>query len=171
MEDYDRLRVIARVCLTDNKTWDGAKDAFFKAVRGDAGLLWVLFAGQRLHVVQALLTEVSAAMRVPAGAAPKVAPDSKAVIKDDTAYRNAALASRSNMAKKSLLDTFRVGGRAIGDVTPEVARKWAAAKRVDAAFVDALTANLPPTEPIRKHRSADDTQKIFDEVVSAAKVE
>lgn len=68
----------------------------------------------------------------------------------------------SAVARKSLLDTFMLGARPIGDATPTEALRWAALHERDAKFIRVLTAGLPPETPIRRHRRAEDTQQIYD---------
>jgi hypothetical protein len=67
------------------------------------------------------------------------------------------------VTRLSLLDTFRINGRAIGDCTPEEAQRWATSRERDARFVRLLTANLPPGAPIRTYRRPEDTQAIYEQ--------
>ena len=73
----------------------------------------------------------------------------------------AGAAAVSAVARLSLLDTFKVNGQAIGDLTAAEANKWAGSRERDARFVRLLTANLPPDQPIRKYRTPDDTQALY----------
>jgi hypothetical protein len=62
----------------------------------------------------------------------------------------------------SLLDTFRVNGQALGDVSPAEARLWAEARgrqaRRDMRFIELITAGLPDGLPIRRYRRDDEAQ-------------
>ena len=74
-----------------------------------------------------------------------------------------AMTAVAEVARLSLLDTFKINGRPIGDLTPAEALRWAGARERDARFVRLLTANLPDDTPIRKHRRAEDTQALYEQ--------
>jgi len=66
------------------------------------------------------------------------------------------------VVKLSVLDTFKANGRPIGDMTVTEAIAWAATRERDGRFVRMLTANLPPDLPIRKFRTGEEAQALYD---------
>lgn len=85
------------------------------------------------------------------------------------ADKQTAATQASVTVRLSLLDTFRIEGRAIGDLTPNQARTWARKSSIPPRFVVLLTANLPPNDPIRKHRQAEDTEAIWKQAEEEAR--
>lgn len=163
------LQVATDALKSSPRNWDGAKDAVYQAVRNDPALLWELFAPYRSQAVQVLLAEAGAKLReleAPRVAGLSAAPghgkdgDHSSRARRDLHERMAAVAA---VARLSLLDTFKANGKPIGDLTPAEAIKWAAARERDVRFVRLLTANLPSDAPIRKFRTAEDTQAIYDQ--------
>ncbi len=71
------------------------------------------------------------------------------------------MAAVAKVAALSLLDTFKVEGAPIGDLTPNQANTWATKSERGARFVRMLTANLPPNLPIRKYRTAEEAALIY----------
>jgi hypothetical protein len=69
------------------------------------------------------------------------------------------------VVRLSLLDTFRINGQPLGDVTPAEARLWAEARgrqaRRDARFIELIIAGLPDGMPIRRFRRDDEAQAAF----------
>jgi len=62
--DNKRLKAMAlEAKKVSPHNWDGAKDAFYQRVRGDAALLWEMFAPYRAQAVQRLFTEASSELR------------------------------------------------------------------------------------------------------------
>jgi hypothetical protein len=179
-----RLKEVALAAVRQSpRNWDGAKDALYKAVRNDPELLWEMFQPYRAQAAQRLLTEAAAKHRQDemvvrgrrdgesqishaqhrqggsghsyrGGRDPDAAPSRKSA---------ASIEALAPVAAASLLDTFRINGRAVGDMTPEDAEKWAASKERDARFVRLLTQNLPPGRPIREFRSAEDAALLYAE--------
>lgn len=177
-----RLMQIAKDSLNlAPRKWDGAKDAFYRAVRNDAPLLWELFAPYRAQAVQLLLSRAAAELREleraqRAAAEPSAGGRSSSEDHIGCASRanfsagqaavdraRVTLAGEAAIVRKSLLDTFTINGRPIGDITPAEALAWAKSRRRDVRFVELLTANLPPGDPIRRYRRADDTQAIYEQ--------
>ena len=198
-----RLMTMARAALSETRGWDAAKDEFYKRVRGDADLLWELFAPYRSQAAQMALSQASRELREaqavssrpgghassdnPKGSAPRPnqpsgdrafaawKPRNESagghIDSDDrktaaprapsAADTRAAMGARSEVVRLSLLDTFKVNGQAIGDLTSAEAIKWAGSRERDARFVRLLTANLPLSEPIRKYRTGDDAAAIY----------
>ncbi len=111
-------------------------------------------------------TPRSEAAKSPASprASPPLAPNLTQLADKQTA------ANRANIAVSlSLLDTFRIDGRPIGDLTPNQARTWARKSSIPPRFVILLTANLPVNDPIRKHRRAEDTEAIWKQAEEEAR--
>ena len=71
------------------------------------------------------------------------------------------MAAVGAVAAASLLDTFRVNGQAIGDLTAREAVQWAGSRERDARFVRLLVENLPPDLPIRRFRTADEAAEFY----------
>lgn len=72
-----------------------------------------------------------------------------------------AMASVQGTVARSLLDTFIVNGRPVGDVTVEEADRWAAARERDGRFVKLLIHGLPHGSVIRTHITESDAQRIW----------
>lgn len=73
----------------------------------------------------------------------------------------ASLAAITGVVQASLLDSFKVNGQSIGDVTAREATAWAGSRERDARFVRMLTENLPQDEKIRKYRTADEAAALY----------
>lgn len=162
-----RLRaVVADALKASPRNWDGAKDAVYKAVRDDAGLLWELFAPYRSQAVQVLLAEVGAELRqleVPRAAVVPSAPGHRSNANQNGNARRAAMDAVAAVARRSLLDTFKINGQSIGDVTAAEANRWAASQKRNVRFVQLLAANLPEDAPIRKFRTAEEATAIYEQ--------
>lgn len=191
-----RLTEVAMNAVRDNpRNWDGARDALFREVRGDAALLWELFAPFRNQAAQMVLTAAASDLRREelarqgqrgagqvrseghSGCArpPRNAP---ATGRGDAGHHSvgthgvvAGVAAITEVVRRSLLDTFRVNGQPIGDVTPREAEKWASSRERDARFVRRLTENLPPDTPIRRFRTAEEAERLYDEAEEATNAE
>ena len=77
------------------------------------------------------------------------------------ARHTGGMAAVGAVAAASLLDTFRVNGQAIGDLTAREAVQWAGSRERDARFVRLLVENLPPDLPIRRFRTADEAAELY----------
>lgn len=77
------------------------------------------------------------------------------------ARHTGGMAAVGVVAAASLLDTFRVNGQAIGDLTAREAVQWAGSRERDARFVRLLVENLPPDLPIRRFRTADEAAELY----------
>lgn len=73
-----------------------------------------------------------------------------------------AMASVAAVARLSLLDTFKINGRSIGDLTAAEANDWASSRTRDVRFVRLLTTGLPLDKPIRKFRTGDEATALYD---------
>lgn len=161
-----RLMQVAKESIKASpRNWDGAKDALYSKIRSDAALLWELFAPYRSQAVQMLLTQAATELReeerprlVAGGGAGQMAS-----VRPENAARSAraGMEAAAAVARKTLLDTFRVNGKPIGDLTPQEANAWASSRERDARFVRLLTANLPPDRPIREFRTGEDAQELY----------
>jgi hypothetical protein len=167
-----RLKEVAMVAFKQSpRNWDGAKDALYKLVRKDPDLLWEMFQPYRAQAAQKLLTEAAQKYRQEQLARQPVVVRHSGAGQDLNAdqIRHArpalksadSIASIAPVAQASLLDTFRINGRPLGDLTPEEADKWASSRERDARFVRMLTQNLPPGIPIRNFRTAEDAATIY----------
>jgi hypothetical protein len=181
------LKEIALDAIQSNpKSWDGAKDAFYAKVRNNPDLLWELFAPHRAQVAQLWLTQAaneihaqnrklaavpnSGGVQVLSAGQRQPDPANKTTgqASDENQGRHAprptaaaGAAAIANVTRLSLLDTFKVNGQPLGDVTSLEANAWAASRERDARFVRLLTENLPPDQPIKKYRTPDDAQALY----------
>jgi hypothetical protein len=160
--DHGRLRGVAMNALTKHpRNWDAAKDSFLAVVRKDPELLWALFEKQRNAAIQQLLTEV-AEERHQAGRPIRMEP---AIEQPRPAAPKSTAVAR--LAQRTLLDTFKINGKPVGDLTPAEANQWAGAQERDARFVRLLTQNLPPDLPIRKFRTGDEAVALYAQAEAA----
>lgn len=185
------LDVARQSIQANPRNWDGAKSEFYRLIRNDADLLWELLEPFRAQAAQRWLSQASAELHEqnrPAdlrlvggapgqsrcdnqGAGARRADLPESAMGQDVHVGHAAHAPRASamagaaavsaVARLSLLDTFKVNGQPIGDLTPTEANKWADSRERDARFVRLLTANLPPDEPIKKYRTPDDAQALY----------
>jgi len=72
---------------------------------------------------------------------------------DSIAARGAAITAA---AARSLLDTFMVNGRPIGDVSAGEARSWARNRKVEWRFVELITAGVMDNQPLRRWVTPDE---------------
>jgi hypothetical protein len=165
----DRLREIAVKALAEHaNSWEGAKDAVFEAVRHDLALVWQLMGPYRAMAVQRLLVDITREIRgsEQTPGAGHLGTDSQKTsipIEDagtgnqrtgeDTdrhAARGKANAIVASKLMASMLDTFVIEGRPIGDWHAGEARAWVHRTGRHVRFVEMLTSNIPPHDPIRK---------------------
>lgn len=171
--EFPALRNVAVTALKQNRgSWEGAVDVVFKAVRNDAALMWALFEPYRAVAVQRLLTEVAQDLRAneevtklvqakPTGGQNESGPYIASAPEGLSDNVRRQIEARSKVAALSLLDTFKINRKAIGDCTPKEAKEWAAKRERDARFVNLLTRNLPPDEPIRKWVKPETVQEVW----------
>ena len=151
--DAERLLEIATVAVQPG--WQGARDRFEVAIRGDANLLWEMFSNHWMTESQLWLSR--------AQCAGKSSGDQRRVESDHhrNVSRNHGAMSVGNVAKLSLLKTFRVGQKPIGKCTSREANEWAERRNQDVKFVRLLTQNLPLDEPIGKYRNDEYANEAF----------
>lgn len=163
-----KLMQAATHALKSTPNWDAAKDVIIKRVKADPELLLALLEPWLGVAIQKLLAQAAAEMRQPIKVVapasefrqPWAKPSSSSPPSNPS---RATLAALSTVASYSLLDTFKINGKAIGDATPAEANRWAAKRECDAKFVRLLTQNLPPNEPIRKFRTAEAAVEIMEQ--------
>lgn len=136
------------------RNWDGAKDTFLREIRGDAALLWELFAPYRQEAVQLVLAEAAKRLREQQPVLASAGERQRA-----TPAAGASAVAGTHLA--ALLDTFRINGKPLGDVTARRASAWATRRERDARFIRLLVQNLPPDDPIRKWRTADQAREMY----------
>ena len=83
----------------------------------------------------------------------------------------AGLGAAAAAYSRSLLETFKIDGRALGAVTPAEAREWATkglrgAQRTH-KFILELTLSLPPDDPIGRWVSPETAQQVFEKTGAA----
>lgn len=81
------------------------------------------------------------------GRLPAVDHDAAAPSAESIAARGAAITAA---AARSLLDTFMVNGRPIGDVSAGEAKSWARNRKVEWRFVELITAGVMDNQPLRR---------------------
>jgi hypothetical protein len=156
----DRLREIAIEALAENGgSWEAAKDAVFGAVRHDLALVWQLMGPYRAMAVQRLLVDTAREIREaeqadnPEPFIPSARAKRGDHIGEDvgrSAARGKANAIVAGKLMTSMLDTFVIDGRPIGDWQAGEARAWVRRTGRHVRFVEMLTANIPPHDTIRK---------------------
>lgn len=161
-----RFREVCMLSVTGNeRDWDGARQALEKFVWNDPELLRELFRPYQRQAMQAALTEAARLLREQQqGAGQSSVADHNPHARPRRS--NAGAEAVAKVARVSMLDTFRVNGQRIGDVTPREANEWAGSRERDARFVRALTANLPADVPIRRYRTPDEANAIYQEVAA-----
>lgn len=169
--DFERLMDIAKKAVREHpRDWAGAQEALYRAVNDDVALLWALFEPHRLVAIQRLLTEASSIVRSEDKPQPPKADNdirdrqrSQEKLDDRVAdaSRRSGMDTVGRVAALSMLDTFMANGRAIGDLTPREAVKWAGARERDAKFVRMLIANVPQDDPIRKWIKPDEANSLY----------
>jgi hypothetical protein len=169
----ERLANIARKAVAASpRNWDAAKAAFWREVQGDPVLLWELLAPYRHRAADPYLAVAAQQARQAAehrsGGGQRRsdnhsldAPSAPQPGASRSAAATNADQKLGELTKLSLLDTFKINGRPIGDLTPPEAIGWAGARERDARFVRLLTANLPPDHPIKKFRTGDDAAACY----------
>lgn len=190
------LETAMQAVKTNPRNWDGAKDALYKAVKSDADLLWAMFEPYRVVAMQRLLTDAAALVRaqesklqpklrevggrVQASSRPG-APERKPADtrpqsaggqagcdnQKQNAPSRSGMDGRADVVRWSMLDSFPINGRKLGDCTPQEAEKWAGSRERDARFVKLVIANLPANEPIRKYRRPDEVDAMYEEASNA----
>ncbi len=163
----ERLRRIAETVLqAHERDWTAARSEFVAKVQNDPELLWELFAPYRNQAIQSVLSAAAAKLRrdrtpreVPrqgGGGGHRAVDDQVTTAPAAPRSPSAGLAAVAAVTRQSLIDTFQLNGRPIGDATSREALSWAGARERDARFVRLLTANLPLDLPIRRFRSDPD---------------
>jgi hypothetical protein len=74
-----------------------------------------------------------------------------------------ALAKHLDGVAKSVLDTFLINGRPIGDFTGAEARAWSAAQTKRVRFVEAIANGVPDTKKIREFIQDNEAAKILED--------
>lgn len=184
------LKQIAKESVQAAKgKYDPAKDHFFNRVRGDARLLWELFEPFRAEAARRFLIPAADELRQaerpvreikPAGGAlGQISGDNQTMTAQRTslppalpqpvprpsaarASPQAAMRAVSDVTRLSLLDTFKINGQSIGDLTAGEARGWSNSRARDVRFVRLLVSGLEPDVIIRKARSPKETQELYD---------
>ena len=166
MTAQEKITGIAREALESHpRDYESAKSLFLQVIRGDAELLWEAFYGYRGLAAQVWIQRAGQQKRAETEAQPAVSP--RAPVNRAPPPAVSGLRVAGAVAALSLLDTFKVNGQSIGDITPKEARAWAGARERDARFVRALTANLPEDLPIRKFRDGVEAARIYEEATNA----
>ena len=191
-----RLRRAAREAIDDNPgQFAEAVDQFLEAIRGDADLIWTLAEAQ-IHkagrdYINALFQETDGKVAVRSyvrskGAEEKdgghsdhdahnvrvpvrepVSPPAPARInRGPTAIERAAAMQTETRIAKSVLSWFRVGDRAIGDMTAGEARTVALKYNAHAKFINVLTAGLADPMVIGEYVKPDEADAAFRSVMA-----
>lgn len=157
-----RLREMLRAALRDHpRDHVAAHRAFLAALVAEPAVELEMLRAERARIARDALRQEAEAMRREAqpsrpGAGRFRCDDRNASARPLNPA--AGIAAVNAVARRTLLDTFIVNGRPIGDVTAAEASAWAARRDRDARFVRALTANLPPNDPIRRWRTPEEAE-------------
>lgn len=182
----ERLRQIAIAAMSQHATSnDVAIAAVLQAVRHDLSLTWALFAPYDSVAVKKLFADVRHELRQDAkardggqsgheghgGAAPVVrqgggqfmaeTQGGHASSRPITLAQRAAKARTAEVIRMSLLDTFTIDGTPIGDWQAGAARTWARTTGRHVRWVEMLTNNMPPADPIRRWMTPDEAQILW----------
>lgn len=186
-----RLRRVAREAIDDHPgQFADAVDQFLETIRGDADLIWTLAEAQ-IHkagrdYINALFQETDGkvavrsyvrskrveekdggqvqhdAHQVHAPVREPVSPPAPARInRGPTEGQRAAAAAVRNDLAKSVLSWFRIGDRAIGDMTAGEARTVGLKYAAHARFINALTARLADPMVIGEYVKPDEADAAF----------
>lgn len=174
------VETVRHAVRTNPRSMDAAKDALVKTVRRDADLLWVMFEPHRQAVLDRLLGDTAASLRLSPHLGGGPSTNGSPVQRDVVAAsqptqqrppRVGNMQAVAAVAQKTLLDTFRIGrGQSIGDATPAEALMWAAGRERDTKFVRLLVQNLPPDQPIRKYRTAEAADALYMQVIHESEI-
>lgn len=189
-----RLRRVAREAIDDNPgRFAEAVDQFLEAIRGDADLIWTLAEAQ-IHkagrdYINALFQETDGKIAVrsyvrskgveendggqscrdahPAAAPVRepVSPPAR-INRGPTAIERAAAMQTETRIAKSVLSWFRVGDRAIGEMTAGEARTVALKYSAHAKFINVLTAGLADPMVIGEFVKPDEADAAFKRVMA-----
>lgn len=186
-----RLRRVAREAIDDHPgRFADAVDQFLETIRGDADLIWTLAEAQihkagrdyinalfqetdgkvavRSYVRSKSVEEKDGGQRfcdtqsVPAPVREPVSPPAPARInRGPTEGQRAAEAVIRNDLAKSVLSWFRIGDRAIGDMTAGEARTVGLKYAAHARFINAITAGLADPMVIGEYVKPDEADAAF----------
>jgi len=182
----ERLRQIAIAAMSQHATSnDAAIAAVLHAVRHDLLLTWALFTPYDTLAVKKLFADVRHELRqdekarergqavhenhqMPAPFARQGGGHSQredhgpfAPSRAITLEQRAAKARTAAVIRVSLLDTFQIDGTPIGDWQAGAARTWARTTGRHVRWVEMLTANMPPADPIRRWMTPDEAQSLW----------
>lgn len=189
-----RLRRVAREAIDDNPgRFAEAVDQFLEAIRGDADLIWTLAEAQ-IHkagrdYINALFQETDGKITVRSyvrskgveekdgGHSPDDTHTSCAPVREPvnpparinrgpTAIERAAAMQTETRIAKSVLSWFRVGDRAIGEMTAGEARTVALKYSAHAKFINILTAGLADPMVIGEFVKPDEADAAFKRVMA-----
>lgn len=164
--DRERLMQMATTAMVQSRrNFDAARDAFLRAVRNDPDALWALFEPYRREAVLAILAQAGRRVRE---SEPVMARRAEPAMPRQSVSHAPAVAALAAVATVSLLETFRINGQPLGDVTVEQARAWSKRRKRDVVFVEMLTANLPGHDTIRRWRTPEDARRIYEEATADA---
>jgi len=187
----ERLREIAIEAMSRNATSnDAAIEAVLRVVRDDLALTWALFTPYDSIAVKKLFADVRFELREDTkvreasrafgefrgNAAPAArqgggqhSPEnhsdrarSQPASRPITPDQRAAKATTAEVIRMSLLDTFQIEGRPIGDWQAGEARSWARNTGRHVRWVEMLTANIPPVDLIRRWVTPGDAQTLWN---------
>lgn len=166
MTDYNPHQHLLNIAITavKNHTSQAAATAeIWAAVEDKPTLLIALFERDRERNL-ARLVAVAEQLCNPTTVEFKVAAPAAKPAQSQEATRAAMETVATNTAA-SLLDTFKVNGQSIGDLTPREVEGWANSRRRDARFAQLLIAGLPPTKIIRRFRTAEEAATLYQQAV------
>lgn len=163
----DRIAIEARKAIEAHpKHYDAAYADFRAAIFADRDLVVAAFSRFEEAALRPLLA--TAAQEYHRERKPRVVREgggqSDAGTRVVGAPTNPAQAGRdavTALAKRSLLDTFLVNGRPLGDVSATEARAWGGARRREARFVEIITHGIPDDRPLRVYIKADEADLAF----------
>lgn len=166
----DRIATEARSAIAAHpKDYDAAYAMFRAAVYADRDLVVAAFARFEEHALRPLLATAAQEYhreRKPrvvreGGGHPRSEDPLNRAHTDPATHAQAGRDAVTELAKRSLLDTFLVNGRPLGDVSATEARAWGGARRREARFVEIITHGIPDDRPLRVYIKADEADAAF----------
>lgn len=150
----DRIHTAARAAIIAHpRNFDAAYAELRAAIYADRDLVLAVFSKYEEAALRPLLATAaqeyhrSRKPRVVSAGGGRTVPGNQEQSAPTPSGRDAVIA----LASRSLLDTFLINGRALGDVSATEARAWGGARRREARFVEILTHGIPDDRPLRTY--------------------
>ncbi len=161
-QNLKRLEALGREALKDPAPLQRIQK-FQYFLRREPHLLWDLFREERDAVCARFLRGLTKDVPASKPSVPASKP-STATSTQRAATLGVAREAVAGAVRRSILDTFYINGRPVGDALVAEAREWSESHAVRAKFVGLLVAGLPDTGRIRDYISDDDAEILHRKV-------